>query len=87
MKQQTAVEHFLQILQVNFPNETYDMFGNNKSLLLESLEQAKQIEKKQIIKAHGDRYDREVDEIISGEQYYYINYVYQGTDDTTSNKE
>jgi len=83
MAQQTAVDFIIKSIK----DRNEDGFRLVGSFLNPILEQAKQMEKKQIVKAHGDRYDRDVDEIISGEQYYYINYVYQGTDDTIFNNE
>ena len=63
MVQQTAVEW----LQEQLNPDMKTMQGN---IMQELLEQAKQIEKDQIIKAHGLKYYDLNEETISGEQYY-----------------
>lgn len=72
MKQQTAVgwlkkelEDYGSSSHLNLDWETFD----------ELCKQAKQMEKEQILNAHGDKYDGDIDEVIIGEQYYNETYI------------
>ena len=63
MAQKTAVEWLVEQLipkaMVTFDTTTYN-----------AIQQAKQMEKEQIVNAHGDKYYGVNDEVIKGEQYY-----------------
>jgi hypothetical protein len=84
----TAVEWILIELQKNFPKEIHNAYNANQ-LLFESLfQQAKAMEKEQIINAHGEDRSYLQDDgswkRINGEQYYNETYGSQGSNDTTS---
>lgn len=84
MAQQTAVEWLRKKLE-----ETYDKEGKLPlAYTFSLLNKAEQIEKEQIVKAHGLKYYNHVDEVfslktINGEQYYNEVYGGQGSPDTT----
>ncbi len=63
MTQQTAVEWLVEQLipkaMVTYDTTTYNV-----------IQQAKAMEKEQIMEAHGNQYYGEIDEFITGEQYY-----------------
>ena len=61
MAQQTAVEWLWNVLADK---------GYFKKLPISEIKQAKQMEKEQIIKAHGLKYYDLNEETVNGEQYY-----------------
>lgn len=67
MKQQTAVDYLVKLYYTE-----YDIL-----LPSEDYAQAKQMEKEQIVKAHGLKYYDLNEETINGEQYYNETYKKQ----------
>ena len=80
MKQQTAIEWLVdQLKEFAFIPEHHIGMGDirvSQGYLDELAEQAKQMEKEQIVDAHGNRYVYKdeigivIDSVITGEQYY-----------------
>lgn len=68
MAQQTAVEWLKGMLEWNYGDP--QMLEITWENLDDLLERAKQMEKEQIIKAHGLKYYDLNEEVITGEQYY-----------------
>ncbi len=63
MAQQTAVDFLYEFVQLKLTHEQQMQFEG-------LFQQAKQIEKEQIVKAHGLKYYDLNEEVITGEQYY-----------------
>lgn len=62
MAQQTAVEWL------------FEQYKKHGILFSQDEEQAKEMEREQIVKAHGLKYFDLTEEVITGEQYYTQNY-------------
>jgi len=65
MSKQTAVEFLL--IKFNEYVKLFDIDENHLILLLQAIKQAKEMEKEQIIEAHGAK---QYHKTINGEQYY-----------------
>jgi hypothetical protein len=77
MAQQTAIDWLIE--QIN--NDAYQIAFGQTYVSIELIEQAKAMEKEQIIKAHGTKYNGRLKNDgqlvfgeITGEQYYSENY-------------
>jgi len=72
MSKQTAVEYLL--ININEYVKLFDIDKNKRILLLQAIKTAYQMEKEQIMEAHGDERDYLSDSgnfiTISAEQYY-----------------
>jgi hypothetical protein len=66
MKKQTAVEWLEQRLNVYFNKKLDSSLWKIK----EKFEQAKNMEKQQIINAHGNKYYQDKERIVTGNQYF-----------------
>ena len=76
MKQQTAVEWLV--------NKVYMVIPDSERNFLEGLkEMAKEMEKEQIINAHGLRYSDITEETVNGEDYYNQTYNNENTNGTS----
>lgn len=72
MAQYTAVQYLIQQINNIFGHDRINV--DQAIQLMNVTNTAMKIEKEQIIKAHGDQYDGEMDEIRTGERYYQETY-------------